>query len=59
MPGWDRATAAKILEIAPEKIKVDTTFAGGSFGRRGSKTCDYAMEAAQLAKVVKKPLKVV
>lgn len=59
MPGWDQGAAAKVLGIAPDKIKVNTTYAGGSFGRRGSKDCDYAIEAAQLAKLVKKPLKIV
>lgn len=59
MPGADRDAAAKILGLAPEKVTVHTTYAGGSFGRRANKNSDYAVEAAELAKVVKKPLKVV
>ena len=59
MPGWDQMTAVKILGLSPDKVKVNTIYAGGSFGWRGSKDCDYATEAAQLAKIVKKPLKVV
>lgn len=59
MPTIDRDTAAKILGMAPETVKVNTVYAGGSFGRRANKASDYVVEAAQLAKVVKKPLKVV
>jgi isoquinoline 1-oxidoreductase beta subunit len=59
MPGIDRDVAAKVLGLEPAAVKVNTTYAGGSFGRRGSKTSDYVTIAAQLAKVVKKPIKVV
>jgi isoquinoline 1-oxidoreductase subunit beta len=65
-------TAANAIGLAPatvgavkgfvglgnEKVKVHTTYAGGSFGRRANKNCDYVVEAAQLAKIVKKPLKI-
>jgi isoquinoline 1-oxidoreductase beta subunit len=57
-PTWDRAAAAAVLGIPPESVQVHTTYAGGSFGRRANKNQDYVIEAAQLAKVVKKPLKV-
>ncbi|MBY0314769.1 MAG: xanthine dehydrogenase family protein molybdopterin-binding subunit [Bdellovibrionales bacterium] len=59
MPTGDRMVASQILGLAPEKIKVNTVYAGGSFGRRASKTSDYVTEACWLAKKVKKPLKVV
>lgn len=59
MPTVDRDTAAKILGMPAESVKVNTVYAGGSFGRRANKISDYVVEAAQLAKVVKKPLKVV
>ena len=59
MPTADRTAVAAVLGLDPEKVQVHTTFAGGSFGRRASKTSDYAVEAALLAKKVKKPLKVV
>ena len=59
MPTGDLAAAAKVLGLPPEKIKLNVTYAGGSFGRRASKACDYTIEACQLAKVVKKPLKVI
>jgi isoquinoline 1-oxidoreductase beta subunit len=58
MPTWDRAVAAKILGLAPEAVTLNTTYAGGSFGRRGNKVSDFTTEAANLAKVVKKPLKI-
>jgi isoquinoline 1-oxidoreductase beta subunit len=58
MPTADRMVAAQILGLPPEKIKVNTVYAGGSFGRRGSKMSDYAAEACEIAKLVKKPIKV-
>jgi len=57
-PTWDRAVAAKILGLPVEKVGLHTVYAGGSFGRRANKVSDYTVEAANLAKVVMKPLKV-
>lgn len=59
MPGIDQVAAAKVLGLKPSDVKVNTTYAGGSFGRRASKTSDYVVEAAELAKKIKKPIKVV
>jgi isoquinoline 1-oxidoreductase beta subunit len=59
MPTMDRAAAAAVLGLPPEKVAVHTTFAGGSFGRRANKNSDYVIEAAELVKIVKKPLKIV
>lgn len=59
MPTVDRDTAASVLGIDKEKVTVHTTYAGGSFGRRANKNSDYVVEACQIAKIVKKPLKVV
>ncbi|MEQ1875091.1 MAG: xanthine dehydrogenase family protein molybdopterin-binding subunit [Bdellovibrionia bacterium] len=59
MPTADRDFASKVLGIPLEKITINTTYAGGSFGRRGNKAADYVVEACELAKAVKKPLKVV
>lgn len=59
MPTMDMGAVAKVLNLKPENIQIHTTYAGGSFGRRASKTSDYIVEACQLAKIVKKPLKVV
>ncbi len=59
MPTFDRDTAAKILELPTEKVKVNTTLAGGSFGRRANKNADFVSEACKIAKLVKKPIKIV
>ncbi len=59
MPTVDRDTAAKVLGLPPEKVNVQTAYAGGSFGRRANKNSDYVVEACEIAKKVKKPLKVV
>jgi isoquinoline 1-oxidoreductase beta subunit len=59
MPTNDHQAAAKILGLPLEKIKIHITYAGGSFGRRANKDSDYVVEACQLAKIVKKPLKIV
>lgn len=47
---------AKLLGIAPEKVKVNTTLLGGGFGRRLG---EYVLDAAALSKNVGKPIKVV
>lgn len=59
MPTVDRDTAASILGLDKEKVTVHTTYAGGSFGRRANKNSDYVTEACMVAKLVKKPLKIV
>ncbi len=59
MPTSDRDVAAKIFGLKPENVDVHTTYAGGSFGRRASKNSDYVVQACELAKIVKKPLKMV
>jgi isoquinoline 1-oxidoreductase beta subunit len=56
IPTVDRNTAAKIFGLPADKVKVNTTYAGGSFGRRGSKTADYTVEACNIAKIYKKPV---
>ena len=55
----DQGAAAEALGIAPDKVKLNTMFAGGGFGRRANPTSDYIVEACQIAKQVKVPLKVV
>jgi isoquinoline 1-oxidoreductase beta subunit len=59
MPTTDRDVAAKILGLKPEDVNVHTTYAGGSFGRRASKNSDYVVQTCELAKVYKKPFKMV
>jgi len=56
-PDWVQRTVAKILDLKPEKVQVHTTLMGGGFGRRYM--ADYPAEAAQIAKVVGKPVQLV
>lgn len=58
MPTIDGMTAASIFGIKPELVNVQTVYAGGSFGRRASKTSDYIALSCELAKIIKKPVKV-
>lgn len=58
MPTVENGVAAKILGLPPEKIEINTTYAGGSFGRRACKQSDYLSEAAILAKAIRKPMKI-
>src|SRR5215469_412993 len=56
-PDWVQRTVAKLLSIEPEKVMVHTTLMGGAFGRRYM--ADYPAEAAQIAKVVDRPVQLV
>ncbi|MEQ8345984.1 MAG: xanthine dehydrogenase family protein molybdopterin-binding subunit [Sneathiellaceae bacterium] len=51
----DQAVAATVLGIPPEKVSINTMWAGGSFGRRAIYNSHYAAEAAMLAKAWGKP----
>lgn len=57
----DQAALGKLLGIPPEKVKINTVYAGGSFGRRGNAHSDYVVEAAAIAKAagLTVPLKLV
>ncbi|HEY1861186.1 MAG TPA: molybdopterin cofactor-binding domain-containing protein, partial [Gemmataceae bacterium] len=55
----DRAAAAKVAGLPPEKVKVNTTLLGGGFGRRANPASDFIVEAVHVAKVAKAPVKVV
>jgi len=55
----DQAAAAKVLGVAPEKLKLNTMMAGGGFGRRANPASDYIVEAAEIAKEIKVPVKVI
>ena len=61
MPTVDHAVAARTLGLPPEKVRIHTLFAGGSFGRRATPTGDAAGEAASIAKAIrgKYPIKLV
>lgn len=49
--------AGRITGLPPEKIKVNTLFLGGGFGRRAEQ--DFVAEAVELAVRTKQPVKVV
>jgi len=55
----DRAAAAKVAGLKPEQITFETTFLGGGFGRRACPASDFVIEAVQVAKAVKSPVKVI
>lgn len=58
-PVLHQQEAAEFLNLNLEDIEFNTPFVGGSFGRRGSFAKDYVIEAVQLAKASKRPVKVV
>ncbi len=45
-PALTQPVVAQILGLKPEQVKINTVYAGGSFGRRANPTSDYHMEAA-------------
>lgn len=55
----DRNAAAALAGLKPEQVALETTFLGGGFGRRANPASDFVLEAVQVAKVVKQPVKVV
>jgi isoquinoline 1-oxidoreductase beta subunit len=55
----DQAAAAKVLGLKPEQVKLNTMLAGGGFGRRANPVSDYVVEACEIAKRAKVPVKTV
>lgn len=57
----DQANAASVLGLSPDKVKIDSVFGGGSFGRRANPPSDYVVEAAHIAKGLKEkaPVKLI
>ncbi len=53
----DQMVAAQITGLPPEKVKVNTLFLGGGFGRRFAP--DFVVEAVTLSKAANAPVKVV
>ncbi len=54
-PDGAQAQIARVLGIAPEKVVMHTMLLGGGFGRKFSN--EWIMEAVDLSKRVKKPIK--
>lgn len=59
MQGVDQMAAAKTLGLQPSQVKLNTMLAGGGFGRRANPVSDYIVEACEVAKEIKVPVKVV
>ncbi len=56
-PQWVQSSIAKIAGIPPQQVVVHTLYSGGAFGRRYM--ADFPVEAAQIAKITGKPIKLV
>lgn len=55
----DQGAAALAAGMLPTDVKIHTTFLGGGFGRRANPKSDFVVEAVQIAKLAKAPVKVV
>ncbi len=56
-PEWVQQVIGQVTKLPAEKIQVHTTFMGGGFGRRYQ--ADFAMEAAQIAKRIGRPVQLI
>jgi isoquinoline 1-oxidoreductase beta subunit len=56
-PGWSRRRIAGALGMPLEKVIHHQHYLGGGFGRRS--LTDYTVEAAQIARAVKRPVKMI
>ena len=61
VPTLVQGTLGAVLKLKPEQVKIKTYYAGGSFGRRVTPTCDYHVEAALAFELLgrSKPVKAV
>ena len=55
----DQAAAAKVAGLKPEQVKLNTMLAGGGFGRRANPASDNIVEAVEIAREAKVPVKTV
>ncbi len=46
----DQGNAARVLGFKPEQVKINTLYAGGSFGRRANFASDFIVEGVEIAK---------
>ncbi|AGA30131.1 xanthine dehydrogenase family protein molybdopterin-binding subunit [Singulisphaera acidiphila] len=56
---FDRDATAKATGLKPSQVKIHTTLLGGGFGRRAVLDSHFVLEAVQLSKAVKAPVKVI
>jgi isoquinoline 1-oxidoreductase beta subunit len=61
MQTLDQARVADVFGLPLEKVRINTLYAGGSFGRRAAKDSDYVLEAAHIVKAIggRAPVKLV
>jgi isoquinoline 1-oxidoreductase subunit beta len=61
MQTGDQMAVSALLGIKIEQVKINMLYAGGSFGRRGSKDADYVREAVTIAQAIqgRAPVKMV
>jgi isoquinoline 1-oxidoreductase beta subunit len=52
----DRAAAAAVAGLPPEKVRIHTTLLGGGFGRRANPASDFVTEAVAVAKAAGRPV---
>lgn len=50
----DAAAVAGVAELKPEQVVLHTTYLGGGFGRRANPLSDYLVEAAHVARAVRR-----
>ncbi|MCZ7651695.1 MAG: xanthine dehydrogenase family protein molybdopterin-binding subunit [Thermoanaerobaculia bacterium] len=55
----DRNAAASAAGLEPEQVTLHTTLLGGGFGRRAVLDSHFVVEAVQVSKAVKRPVKVI
>jgi isoquinoline 1-oxidoreductase beta subunit len=55
----DRAVAARVAGLPPEKVKLHTTVMGGGFGRRAVFDGHFVREAVEISKAVEAPVKAI
>ncbi len=51
-PTIDQAVAAAVSGLPPEKVVINTLYAGGSFGRRANPQGDFTAEGVAIAKAI-------
>jgi isoquinoline 1-oxidoreductase beta subunit len=55
----DRDAAARDTGLKPDQVKLHTMLCGGGFGRRAVPDSHFVLEAVQISKAIKQPVKVV
>ena len=55
--GSAQRAVAGALGLSPERVKINTTYLGGGFGRRGE--VDYIVQAVMVSKAAGKPVKLI